>query len=307
MTGTQVGPEALAAGKAFVDLSSWRTIAVSGTEAFTWLNDIVSADIDGLAQCEARRSLFLAPTGGVRASFTVAMPFDTLLLIQDPSEPRPIDGLLSTYVLSSDVQIEDRSGDFAIFAFPGTSDVPAPSGTAASISSALGAGADVMAPARDHDRLAASFAESFAQATGEAVEAWRVAMAIPRVGLDTADGDLPQEGGLQHAVAFDKGCFLGQEAVAKVRNLGHPRRLLLPLEGDGPLAAGDEVMSDDERAGVITSAARFDGRIVALARIRWEHRDGALRTSDGVGLRTRPVRSPDVPGPSDRAATPSRP
>jgi folate-binding protein YgfZ len=304
---TETGPEALAAWRAFVDLSSWRTTAVSGTDAFAWLNDIVSIDLDGLAPGEARRSLFLAPTGSVLASFTVTTPFDTLLLVQDPTEPRPIDGLLSKYVLSSDVRIEDRSGDFAVFAFPGTSEVPDLPGAAASIPSALGAGIGIVALAQDHDRLVLSSAESFAPATGEAVEAWRVSTAIPRIGVDSADGDLPQECGLQDLVAFDKGCFLGQEAVAKVRNLGHPRRLLLPLEGDGPLAAGDDVMSNDERAGVITSAARFDGRIVALARIRWEHRDGALRTRGGVGLRTRSVRSPDAPGPSDRAATPSRP
>jgi folate-binding protein YgfZ len=301
---TEAGPDALTAGTAFVDLSSWRTIAVSGTDAFAWLNDIVSTDLDGLAPSAARRSLFLAPTGGVLASFTVARAFGTLLLVQDPTEPRPIDGLLSRYVLSSDVQIVDRGGDFAVFAFPGRGEMPDPPGTTTSSPSALGAGTGVVALAQDHDRLAVSFAESFAPATGEAVEAWRVATAIPRIGVDTRDGDLPQECGLQDLVAFDKGCFLGQEALARVRNLGHPRRLLMPVEGDGPLSPGDDVVSNDDRAGVITSAARFDGRLVALARVRWEHRDGPLRTSGGVGLRTRRVRGPDAPTPSDPAATP---
>ena len=301
---TEAGPEALAAGTAFADLSSWRAIAVSGTDAFAWLNDIVSADLDDLAPSVARRSLFLAPTGGVLASFTVSSAFDTLLLVQDPTEPRPIEGLLTRYVLSSDVRIEDRSGDVALFAFPGGNAMPDRPGTAVSIPSALGAGVGVVAPAKDHERLVESFAESFAPASVEAVEAWRVAAGIPRIGVDTRDGDLPQECGLHDLVAFDKGCFLGQEAVARVRNLGHPRRQLMPVESDRSLSSGDEVMSNGDRAGVITSTARFDGRVVALARVGWAHRDGALRTRDGAALRPRRVRGPAAPAPSDPAATP---
>jgi len=51
--------------------------------------------------------------------------------------------------------------------------------------------------------------------------------------------DLPQEAGLEEAVSFGKGCYLGQEAMAKVRNLGHPRRALRHLHADGPVSAGD--------------------------------------------------------------------
>lgn len=286
MTMTTAGPEALAAGTAFVDLSSWRTVAVTGSDAIEWLNDIVSAHIADLASGEARRSLLLSPTGGVLASFTVASSPDGLLLVQDPAEPRPIDGLLSMYVLSSDVQVHDRTGEFAIFAFPGRERAPDHSRTV-SAPSALGTGIDVVAPVGDHDGLAGSFAEAFASVGAAAVDAWRVATAVPRIGVDTADGDLPQECGLESLVSFDKGCYLGQESVAKVRNLGHPRRLLLSLESDRELSPRDEVVSGDQVAGAITSAGRYDDRWVALARIRWEHRDGRLRTRGGAELRAR--------------------
>lgn len=276
-------------GKGFVDLSAWRAIAVSGTDAFGWLNDLVSADIDDVAPGRARRALLLGPTGGVLASFTVAVPGGSLVLVQDPLEPRPIDRLLAPYVLSSDVQIEDRTGGFAIFAFPDRDHAPDSPGTTPSVPSALGRGADIVALAEDHDRLAVSFAKSYAPASDKDAEDWRVAAAIPRVGVDTADGDLPVECALGDLVSFEKGCFLGQEAVAKARNLGHPRRLLTPLTSDGSVFAGDDVLAGQERAGTVTSVGRFDGRTAALARVKWEHRGAPLRTSGGAELLRRPL------------------
>ncbi len=94
--------EALAAGEAFVDLASWRKIAVSGSEASSWLGDLVSADLSDVGGERARRSLLLSPTGRVRADFTVTQYREALLLLQDPAQPHGIDELLNRYVLSSD-------------------------------------------------------------------------------------------------------------------------------------------------------------------------------------------------------------
>jgi tRNA-modifying protein YgfZ len=120
------------------------------------------------------------------------------------------------------------------------------------------------------------------------VDAQRIERGIPRVGVDTAYGDMPAEVGLDDLVSYDKGCFLGQEAVAKARNLGHPRRVLLRLGSDRAVRAGDVVTVDGAEAGVITSSARSDdGGTMSLARIAWAYRDAALRTADGVELRVR--------------------
>src|SRR6266540_722172 len=80
--------EPLSTGWAFADLSSWRKVAVSGGDAFEWLNDLVSADLSGLGPNRARRSLLLSPTGRIRAEFTVAAPDGPLMLVQDPDQPR---------------------------------------------------------------------------------------------------------------------------------------------------------------------------------------------------------------------------
>jgi folate-binding Fe-S cluster repair protein YgfZ len=72
--------------------------------------------------------------------------------------------------------------------------------------------------------------------------------------------------------------------VAKVRNLGHPRRLVLHLAADGEVSAGDAVIADGEEVGQVTSATGTDGRWRLLARVRWAGRDGPFRTASGVGL-----------------------
>lgn len=279
--------ELLAAGRAFAELSYWRKAAVWGSDALEWLNDLVTADLSELAPGTARHALILAPTGGVRASFTVAVPGEDLLLIQDPSQPAPIEHLLAPYVLSSDVTLEDRTGALAVFAFPGKNAAPYAPGTAHSAPSALGVGVDLIAPAEDRDSLLGLLSETYTHAGNEDVEAWRIAAGIPRFGVDALEGDLPQESGLSSAVSRAKGCFPGQEAVAKVDMLGHPRRLVLALEAEGPASPGDPVMLDGSEVGQITSAAGVGARTLVLARLRWEARGASLRTGLGTELRPR--------------------
>jgi folate-binding protein YgfZ len=275
--------EALTTGKALADLSSWRKIEVSGADGTSWLDALVTADLEDMRPGRARRSLLLSPTGGVRADFTVVNPNGGLLLIQDPSQPRSIFDLLSPYILSSDVQLSDRSEDLALFAFPGLAMAPDVPGATPSVPSCLGQGADLIAPVEGHERFLSDMADTFALAARDDVEAWRVRAGIPRFGQDVTDEDLPQEGGLEAAVSFGKGCFLGQEAVAKVRNLGHPRRVLLLVEADAPLRQGDQIFSEEASIGTVTSAS---GNI-AIAKVRWQAREGPFRTSGGSELRVR--------------------
>jgi len=280
----------LFAGKAFADLSFWRKVGVSGADGSSWLNSLISADIEDLSPGRARRSLLLSPTGKVRAEFTVTGPDGGgLLLIQDPMQPRSILDLLSPYTLSSDVALDDRTDELALFAFPARAEPPDAAGSVASAPSCLGVGTDVIAPTDDHDVLLAHFSNLATLVGNEDLEAWRITAGLPRVGVDVLEDDLPQEGDLAGAVSFDKGCYLGQEAVAKVQNLGHPRRALLRLEASGPVAPGDLIEADGKEAGEVTSAASLNGRTVLLARVRWSARQQSLQTGGGVELRARSV------------------
>lgn len=269
------------------DLSSWRVIEVDGADAATWLNDLVSADISRLAPGEAARSLLLSPTGRARAEFTVARTDDGILLLQDPEQAKPVETLLAPYVLSSDVNLADRAGQLALFAFPTRTAPPEYEGTSPTVPSCLGAGAGLIAPIDLLEELRTALSETFELAGSDDLEAWRVEAAIPRFGQDGTDDDLPQECGLASAVSFEKGCYLGQEAVAKVRNLGHPRRVLLALETAAPVSRGDTVCANGSEAGTVTSAVRSGDRSLLLAKVRWDDRDERLETASGAELTAR--------------------
>jgi folate-binding protein YgfZ len=256
---------------------------VRGTDALPWLDALVTADLQGLGPERSVRALLLSPTGRVRAEFTVSTPGGTLVLIQDPVQ-RSVLELLSRYVLSSDVELEDWTDTFGLFAFPARSAPPDLPGAAYSIPSCLGPGVDAIAPSEEHDDQLRLLSRVLPLAGPEDLEAWRVETGITRVGIDVLDEDLPQEAGLTGAVSFGKGCFLGQEAVARVRNLGHPRRVLLQVRAAEPVAPGDALVTDGQVVGEITSATRQRNRSVGLARVGWAWREGPLRTQAGTEL-----------------------
>jgi folate-binding protein YgfZ len=278
------GDRSLGSGRAFVDLSAWRKIGVSGADSISWLNDLLTADLSDLGPNRSRRALLLSPTGRIRADVTVAVPGGSVMIFQDPIQPDPIDGLLARYVLSSDVELDERTDELCLFALPGRQQPPDAPGTAFTVPSVLGDGVDLTALAEDRDRLLHSLSKAFGRAGESEVEAWRVRNGVPRFGVDFSGEDLPQEAAAADAVSFDKGCYLGQEAVAKVRNLGHPRRLVLHLRADTFVATGEGLYVDEREVGRVTSSVASDGGAVALAQVRWDGRDGPFRSESGVRL-----------------------
>lgn len=273
---------ALGEGRAYVDLSSWRKALVAGPEAASWLNDLVSASVADLRPGEARRSLLLSPTGRIRADFLVAWAPEGLVLLQDPVQPRAVAALLAPYVLSSQVTVEDRTASLALFAVPGASEVP--HGLPGHRPSALGEGADALVPAARRGEAVTALGTSLVEASPEAVEAWRVLRGLPRLAVDFGEDALPPEVGLEGCIDFAKGCFLGQEAVARVRNLGRPRWVLLSLRTPASVSPGDRVLADGREVGTVTSATAAEGWTAVLARVRWEARQAALRTPSGTDL-----------------------
>jgi folate-binding protein YgfZ len=118
-----------------------------------------------------------------------------------------------------------------------------------------------------------------------ALEVWRIRHGVARMGADFGLDALPAEVGLESAIDTTKGCFLGQESVARVRNLGHPPRVLVHVRADEEVVAGMPVSSEGAAAGDITSAAAgSDSGWVAIARIRWQFADSPLIAGAGMHL-----------------------
>ena len=245
--------DAIIRGRGFVDRSADRKLAVRGADARAWLGDLVTADVATLEPGISRRSLLLTPTGRIRADLLIARSDDGgYLVMQEMDQPEPAIDVLSPYVLSSDVELEDVTTQLVALLLTGRNEIVT--------------AARPELHAIEHDLLARGYLR-----IGEpAFEAWRVARGDARMGVDFDVGALPAEAGLEHAIDFQKGCFLGQESVAKVRNLGHPPTVLRHGWTDAHTQVGAPVYLAKDPIGAITSVApRRAGGLVVIARVTW--------------------------------------
>jgi folate-binding protein YgfZ len=277
--------EALEEGRAFADLSSYRKVRVTGSDARSWLNDLVTADVATLEPGgAARRSLLLTPTGRIRAYLSIARD-DEFLLLQAPDQPEHVALLLSPYVLNSDVSLHDATDELALIAVPvRAASVVGQPGRAPSV---LGSGVDLLTPVGEAARRVSDMLvkHDLVEAGEAALEIWRIRHGAPRMGVDFGQDAFAAEVGLEAAIDFTKGCFLGQESVARVRNLGHPPRSFVHVRADQEVPVGTPVTSEAAVVGEITSVAPGpEWGWMAIARIRWEFADSPLSAGGGTHL-----------------------
>jgi hypothetical protein len=258
--------EALVHGRAFAVLSNLRLLSVRGADARRWLGDLITADVAGMTVGDARRSLVLTPTGRIRAEALVLAIDDGFVLAQDADQEERVGDVLAPYVLSSAVELADISDERDVL---------------------------LLEPGRyrcvDRDRRGPLErrleGEGRIRAGAEALEVVRVRRGEPRIGVDVVVGGLPVGARLDAAIDTGKGCFLGQEAVAKVRDLGHPPTVLLHLRTTDALSPGAPIHTPGGAVGVVTSAApATGGGTVVLARVDWDAAQAALSSERGLSL-----------------------
>jgi tRNA-modifying protein YgfZ len=283
--------EAVAAGRAFADLSDYRKVRVSGADAEGWLNDLVTCDVASLTPGGAHRSLLLSPTGRILADFGLGLDDEGYLLLQPADQPDHIGLLLSRYILSSEVDLHDATNELALFAVLGAArELVGRPGLSPSVA---GFGVDLVMPVGKtawhvEDGLVR---QDLVEVGVVTVEVQRIRAGTPRMGSDFGQDALPAEAGLEWTIDTRKGCFLGQESVAKIRNLGHPPRVIRHLRAEASVGAGTAVVAGETPVGELTSAAVDGAGTVALAMVAWAAADRPLRTVDGIDLH--PVGSMD--------------
>lgn len=268
----------------FVELDDAHVAIARGSDARSWLHDLVTTDVAALEPGRARPSLLLTPTGRIRAAFHVtALGDDSFALVQRGPAPEPVEDLLARYVLSSDVDV--ARSDLRVIVFGGSADVVAHS----SRPSVLGHGTDLLVePASVDGVVRALETAGGRRSTPGDVERARIERGEPRFPIDLDVDSLPAEAGWDAPPTTDrtKGCFLGQEAIAKIANLGHPTRVILPVRAAAELVAGEPVLSGADPVGMVTSAAGN----VGLVRVAWSARETDLRASSGIALEIRNLR-----------------
>ena len=268
--GNPLGEQrALAAGAAVVELEDRGVITVTGPDRLTWLDSLTSQALTGLRPGDSAETLLLDPHGHLQHAMRVIDDGETTWLLVDAAQTAALTAWLDRMRFMLRVEVADRSADFVTIGTLGELAVPAAAPHGIPLVwvdpwRAVVAGGHQYSTAERHPGLDWTYREILVApdalladlpAAGTlALEALRIAAWRPRLGSEADDKTIPHElDWLRSAVHLAKGCYRGQETVAKVHNLGHPPRRLVMLHLDGSEgvlpAPGDSVLWDKPERG----------------------------------------------------------
>jgi len=276
-------------GTAVVDLSHRGVVTVSGPDRLSWMNTLSSQSLTGLAPHNSTELLLLSIQGRIEYDARVVDDGATLWLIVETDEAAPLAAWLNSMKFMLRVDVADVSADWAVVG--SVAEVPewdsllkwtdpwphigAGGYSYAAIDEAEHPGLE--RPWHEYLIPAAELVGTVGSrplAGAWAAEALRIAAWRPRRGAETDDKSIPHELDLlRTAVHMSKGCYKGQETVARVHNLGHPPRRLVFLQLDGSQhtipAPGSEVFAGDRKVGMVTSVAQhYEMGPIALAMVK---------------------------------------
>ena len=265
---------AIEAGTAWADLSHLFVVAVSGEDRLKWLHDLTTQFLNDLGVGIWKSAMILDPQGHVEYQFNLVDDGTTTWLVLDPGYADTLVAYLTKMKFMLRVDVRDATSEFAVLRAPGaTTDLGGPF---------------ALVPRNEVAQMAVTFNAVATQVGTWALDAERVAAHRPRIGFETDHKSIPNElGVLNGAVHMNKGCYRGQETVAKIYNLGNPPRRLVMLHLDGSdvgfPATGTKVENDGVVVGFIGTVARHhELGTIALAMIKRNTPIDATLTVDGI-------------------------
>ena len=266
---------ALVAGKAWADLSHRSVVTVSGADRVKWINDMMTQELLTLPVGQWSETLLLDAQGHIEQQLFFVDDGSALWFHLESSKAAELTTYLNKMKFMLDVDVQDRTSEYAVLRAPGATD-------------AFG-GPYALVPRTELAETIAAYASAgYSQIGMWALEAERIAAGRARILFETDHKSIPNELGFLHtAVHMNKGCYRGQETVAKVFNLGHPPRRLVLLHLDGSMVHmpehGAKVTYDGKEIGFIGTMARhFELGPIALAVIKRTTPTDAVLEIDGV-------------------------
>ena len=265
---------AIEAGTAWADLSHLSVIAVDGEDRLKWLHDLTTQFLPDLEAGIWKPAMILDPQGHVEYQFNLVDDGTTTFLVLDASYAEALVAYLNKMRFMLKVDVRDATSEFAVLRAPGaTTNIGGPF---------------ALVPRGEVAQMAQAFNAVATQVGTWALDAERVAAGRPRIGFETDHKTIPNEiGVLNGAVHMNKGCYRGQETVAKIFNLGNPPRRLTMLHLDGSdvgfPATGTKIENDGVVVGFIGTVARHhELGTIALAMIKRNTPTDATLSVDGI-------------------------
>jgi folate-binding protein YgfZ len=267
----------LVEGSTFVDLSHRDVVTISGADRLTWLHSLTTQFLEGLAPGVPTEVLLLSPQGRIEHGFSGVDDGETFWAHTEQGAGAALVAFLDRMKFFMRVEVTDVTDEFAVVGLPGLTYDIRPRASLLDLPAELGDPVGLWA-----------------------WEALRIEAGRARVGVDTDDRTIPNEAGLLGlAVHLDKGCYRGQETVARVHTLGRPPRRLVRLHLDGSVdhlpPHGAEVVLDGKQVGFVGSAARHhELGPIALAMVKRNVPVDATLLADGVAAAQEVVVDPEA-------------
>jgi folate-binding protein YgfZ len=302
---------AMPEGQVLVDRSNRGVVKVTGQDRLGWLHSLTSQHVEHLAPGSTKEALVLSPQGHVEHHLTLTDDGAATWIHTEPHTAKELVDFLNSMRFMMRVEVEDLSGALAVQTVVGP--LPADGGVLSATDAAPSA--DLLAKGEAAVVMQNPFgivlivvpdavgklAATLPVAGMWAFEAARIAARIARPGLDTDHRALPHEIGLiESAVHLNKGCYRGQETVARIHNLGHPPRRLVFLHLDGsvdrlPAHGAPLTLQDGTQVGFVGSAARhFELGPIGLGVVKRSVDTHATLLADGVAAAQEVIVSPDA-------------
>ncbi len=298
------GYEALTNSAALLDLSSRGRIRVAGEDRARLLHAMTTNHVQQMKAGDGIYVFFLNAQGRILADACILCFEDHFLLDTAPETRRVIYEHLDQYIIADDVTLEDITDETFSFGLEGPkaadtaarcgmqaphhrfAHVPSGEFLVAAISSTGSHGIRIYGPIRHKDEAIALIEGAGAiAASPEDAETVRTENFVPKYGCDITEHTLPQETQQMHALHFQKGCYLGQEIVERIRSRGHVNRLLMGFRIESQSSRpvpGTKLMLEGQPAGEVTSSAMANGAVFGLAYVRTQWaRSGAMAEIEG--------------------------
>jgi len=267
----------LEAGEGFVDLSHRDVLRIAGPDRLTWLHSLTTQHLTDLPPKVWTSALVLSPNGHVEHAFSGYDDGEALLVHTEPGAGAPLAAFLERMKFMMRVEVTDATAQHAL----------------------------AWRPAAGHEFVPRAQLTAYAAAAGPACGLWayealRIARGEPRLGLDTDHRTIPNEvGWIPSAVHLDKGCYRGQETVARVHTLGRPPRRLTLLHLDGSEnrlpEQGSDLRLGDKVVGMVgTSARHHELGPIALGLVKRNVPLDATLDADGMPAAQEVIVDPEV-------------
>jgi tRNA-modifying protein YgfZ len=286
-----------------LDRSERGKLALSGSDAKGFLQGQVTNDVEGLAAGRGCYAAFLTPKGKMLGDLRVLDAGQELLLDTERIALQELFNMIRRFSIGYEVELHKRTLECGLLslvgpgaaALAGVSDLadeelahrPLEIGGLQARAIRTDVGIDLLCDSADTKALYDALEQTgAAPVSTDVVECLRVEHGRPRYGVDLDDTVIPQEAGLNaRAVSFTKGCYVGQETVARLHYRGKPNRHLRGLACSSPVATGDQLEFEGRpvgRVGSVAQSPRFGS--IALALVRREAPPGSTVSVGPEGL-----------------------